>query len=278
MDNGPFMSFNQRFYTSLPLHSHSHSINMNKIILITGATSGFGKAMAEKFAEAGWNCIITGRRADRLEILAAELQKKFNTQTLSLVFDVQDRNAVFVSLGSLPVEWQNIDVLVNNAGLALGRDSFENANLDDWDTMLDTNVKGMMYVTKAVLPYMTPRKKGHIINMGSVAGKEVYKDGNGYCASKYAVDALSKSMRIDLLQHRIKVTAIHPGAAETEFAIVRFKRDASKAKQVYDGYTPLYADDIANIALYCANLPEHVCINDLVVTCTAQADAIYFHK
>jgi 3-hydroxy acid dehydrogenase/malonic semialdehyde reductase len=172
----------------------------------------------------------------------------------------------------------NIDVLVNNAGLALGRDSFENANLDDWDTMLDTNVKGMMYVTKAVLPYMTPRKKGHIINMGSVAGKEVYKDGNGYCASKYAVDALSKSMRIDLLQHRIKVTAIHPGAAETEFAIVRFKGDASKAKQVYDGYTPLYAEDIANIAFYCANLPEHVCINDLVVTCTAQADAIYFHK
>lgn len=251
---------------------------MDKIILITGATSGFGKAMAEKFAEAGWNCIITGRRSDRLETLAAELQKKFNIQTHSLVFDVQDRNAVFTSLGNLPAEWQNIDVLVNNAGLALGRDSFENANLDDWDTMLDTNVKGMMYVTKAVLPYMTARKKGHILNMGSVAGKEVYKDGNGYCASKYAVDALSKSMRIDLLQHRIKVTAIHPGAAETEFAIVRFKGDASKAKQVYDGYTPLYAEDIANIALYCANLPEHVCINDLVVTCTAQADAIYFFK
>lgn len=251
---------------------------MDKIILITGATSGFGKAMAEKFAEAGWNCIITGRRADRLETLATELQKKFNIQTLSLVFDVQDRNAVFTSLSNLPAAWQNIDVLVNNAGLALGRDSFENANLDDWDTMLDTNVKGMMYVTKAVLPYMTARKKGHIINMGSVAGKEVYKDGNGYCASKYAVDALSKSMRIDLLPHRIKVTAIHPGAAETEFAIVRFKGDASKAKQVYDGYTPLYAEDIANIAFYCANLPEHVCINDLVVTCTAQADAIYFHK
>lgn len=251
---------------------------MDKIILITGATSGFGKAMAEKFAEAGWNCIITGRRAERLETLATELQKKFNIQTLSLVFDVQDRSAVFTSLSNLPAEWQNIDVLVNNAGLALGRDSFENANLDDWDTMLDTNVKGMMYVTKAVLPYMTARKQGHIINMGSVAGKEVYKDGNGYCASKYAVDALSKSMRIDLLPHRIKVTAIHPGAAETEFAIVRFKGDASKAKQVYDGYTPLHAEDIANIAFYCANLPEHVCINDLVVTCTAQADAIYFHK
>lgn len=251
---------------------------MDKIILITGATSGFGKAMAEKFAADGWNCIITGRRSERLDALAAELQTKFNIQTLSLVFDVQDRNAVHAALSNLPAAWQNIDVLVNNAGLALGRDSFENANLDDWDTMIDTNVKGMMYVTKAVLPYMTARKKGHIINMGSVAGKEVYKDGNGYCASKYAVDALSRSMRIDLLPHRIKVTAIHPGAAETEFAIVRFKGDATKAKQVYDGFTPLYAEDIANIAFYCANLPEHVCINDLVVTCTAQADAIYFQK
>ncbi len=234
--------------------------------------------MAEKFAAGGWNCIITGRRADRLETLSKDLQTRFKIQTLSLVFDVQDRDAVFAALSNLPAEWQNIDVLVNNAGLALGRDSFENANLDDWDTMMDTNVKGMMYVTKAILPYMVSRKKGHIINMGSVAGKEVYKDGNGYCASKYAVDALSKSMRIDLLQHRIKVTAIHPGAAETEFALVRFKGDESKAKKTYEGYTPLYAEDIAGIAFYCANLPEHVCINDLVVTCTAQANAIYFHK
>jgi NADP-dependent 3-hydroxy acid dehydrogenase YdfG len=251
---------------------------MDKIILITGATSGFGKAMAEKFASEGWNCIITGRRSDRLEALAKELQTRYAIQTLPLLFDVQNRDAVFAALSNLPDEWQNIDILVNNAGLALGRDSFENADLDDWDTMMDTNVKGMMYVTKAVLPYMTPRKKGHIINMGSVAGKEVYKDGNGYCASKFAVDALSKSMRIDLLPHQIKVTAIHPGAAETEFAIVRFKGDETKAKQVYDGYTPLHAEDIADIAFYCANLPAHVCINDLVVTCTAQADAIYFHK
>ena len=251
---------------------------MNKIILITGATSGFGKAMAEKFAEGGWNCIITGRREDRLTVLANELRSRFSVKVLPLVFDVQDRKAVFAALENIPAEWQAIDVLVNNAGLALGRDSFENASLDDWDTMIDTNVKGMMYVTKAVLPYMTPGKKGHIINMGSVAGKEVYKDGNGYCASKYAVDALSRSMRIDLLPHRIKVTAIHPGAAETEFALVRFKGDAGKAKQVYDGYTPLYATDIADIVFYCTHLPEHVCINDLVVTCTAQADAIYFHK
>jgi 3-hydroxy acid dehydrogenase/malonic semialdehyde reductase len=251
---------------------------MDKIILITGATSGFGKAIAEKFAAAGWNCIITGRRADRLDALSKELQSAYNIKTLSLVFDVQKRDAVFAAINQLPAEWQAIDVLVNNAGLALGRDSFENANLDDWDTMIDTNVKGMMYVTKAVLPYMTARKKGHIINMGSVAGKEVYKDGNGYCASKFAVGALSKSMRIDLLQYSIKVTAIHPGAAETEFALVRFKGDEGKAKQVYDGFTPLYADDVANVTFYCATLPPNLCINDLTVTCTAQADSIYFHK
>ncbi len=251
---------------------------MDKIILITGATSGFGKAMSEKFAADGWNCIITGRRADRLETLAKELQTQFNIQTLPLVFDVQNREEVFAVLSNLPTEWQNIDILVNNAGLALGRDSFENANLDDWDTMIDTNVKGMMYVTKAILPLMIPRKKGHIINLGSVAGKDVYKDGNGYCASKFAVDALSRSMRIDLLQYRIKVTAIHPGAADTEFALVRFKGDAGKAKQVYEGYTPLHAVDVADIAFYCAKLPEHVCINDLIVTCTIQADGIYFHK
>ena len=251
---------------------------MDKIILITGATSGFGKAIAEKFASDGWNCILTGRRSDRLEALCREMNKQFSIQTLPLVFDVQNRKEVFDILSNLPLEWQNIDVLVNNAGLALGRDSFENANLDDWDTMMDTNVKGMMYVTKAVLPFIIPRKKGHIINMGSVAGKEVYKEGNGYCASKFAVDALSKSMRIDLLPHHIKVTTIHPGAAETEFAIVRFKGDATKAKQVYEGFTPLQANDIANIAFYCANLPKHVCINDLVITPTQQADAFYFNR
>lgn len=251
---------------------------MQKIILITGATSGFGKAIAEKFAAAKWNCILTGRRKEKLLAIAEELTSKYGIQTLPLVFDVQNREAVSAAISEIPVQWQEIDVLVNNAGLALGRDSFDNANLDDWDTMIDTNVKGMMYVTRAILPFMTQRKKGHILNMGSVAGKEVYKDGNGYCASKFAVDALSKSMRIDLLPHKIKVTAIHPGAAETEFALVRFKGDAGKAAQVYEGYTPLYANDIADIAFYCANLPENVCINDLVVTCVAQADAIYFQK
>ena len=167
---------------------------------------------------------------------------------------------------------------MNNAGLALGRDSFDQANLDDWDTMMDTNVKGLMYVSKAVLPLMIARKTGHIINIGSTAGKEVYKDGNAYCASKHAVDAISKAMRIDLLPHRIKVTAIHPGAAETEFSIVRFKGDENKAATVYEGYQPLVAKDIADTAFYCANLPEHVCINDLTITCLAQANSFYLHK
>lgn len=251
---------------------------MKNIILITGATSGFGKAITYTFAAAGWNCIITGRRKERLDTIATDLQTKYNIQVLSLVVDVQDRKTVTDTLSNLPEEWQAIDVLVNNAGLALGRDSFENANLDDWDTMMDTNVKGLMYVTKAIIPFMISRKKGHIINIGSTAGKEVYKDGNAYCASKHAVDAISKSMRIDLLPHRIKVTAIHPGAAETEFSIVRFKGDASKADAVYDGYRALQAEDIANITYYTATLPEHVCINDLVVTCTSQANSFYLHK
>lgn len=251
---------------------------MKKIILITGATSGFGKAITDTFAAAGWNCIITGRRKERLDTIASDLQTKYAIQVLSLAFDVQDRKTVTDTLNNLPEEWQAIDVLVNNAGLALGRDSFENANLDDWDTMMDTNVKGLMYVTKAIIPFMISRKKGHVINIGSTAGKEVYKDGNAYCASKHAVDAISKAMRIDLLPHRIKVTAIHPGAAETEFSIVRFKGDASKADAVYDGYQALQPEDIANITYYTATLPEHICINDLVVTCTSQANSFYLHK
>lgn len=251
---------------------------MTKTILITGATSGFGKAIAEKFAAAKWNCIITGRRKEKLLDVASALEKEHDVKVLPLVFDVQDRTAVFESLENIPAEWKNIDVLVNNAGLALGRDSFDVASIDDWETMMQTNVNGLLYVTKAVLPYMTAKQKGHIINMGSVAAKEIYQFGNGYCGSKAAVDALSHSMRIDLLPHKIKVTAIHPGAAETEFAMVRFKGDATKAKQTYAGFTPLTAQDIADTIFYCANLPEHVCINDLTITCTAQADAIYFHK
>ncbi len=251
---------------------------MQKTILVTGATSGFGKAIAEKFASEKWNCIITGRRKEKLEDLANTLKDTYGINVLPLVFDVQDREAVFNNLGKLPTEWQSIDLLVNNAGLALGRDSFESANLNDWETMIDTNVKGVMYVTKAILPYLTERKKGQIINIGSTAGKEVYKDGNAYCASKHAVDALSKAMRMDLLPYQIKVTVIHPGAAETEFSLVRFKGDEQKADLVYDGYKALEARDIADIAYYTATLPAHVCINDLVVTCVAQANSFYLHK
>jgi 3-hydroxy acid dehydrogenase/malonic semialdehyde reductase len=191
---------------------------------------------------------------------------------------VQNRDAVFASVNNLPQEWQTIDVLVNNAGLALGRDLFDDANLDDWETMLDTNVKGLLYVSKAVVPLMAAQKRGHIINMGSVAAKDIYERGNVYCASKAAVDAVSKGMRIDLLRHRIKVTAIHPGAAETEFSLVRFKGNEEAAKQVYKGLQALTAEDVAEIVFYCASLPPHVCINDLVVTPTQQADAFYFNR
>lgn len=250
---------------------------MSKIILITGASSGFGKAIATKFAAGGWNVILTARRKEKLEALAKALETNNGIKTLSLTFDVQDKKAVFDNLQNLPTEWQAINILVNNAGLALGRDSFENANLEDWETMIDTNVKGLLYASRAVLP-MLIKEKGHIINIGSTAGKEVYKDGNVYCASKHAVDAISKAQRIDLLPYQIKVTAIHPGAADTEFSVVRFKGDAEKANAVYNGYTPLKAEDIADTVWYVANTPAHVCINDLVITCTAQANSMYLQK
>jgi len=250
---------------------------MSKIILITGASSGFGKAIAEKFAAGGWNLILTARRKDKLEAVAKAIESKYGVKTLSLIFDVQNKEAVFQQLGNLPTEWQAINLLVNNAGLALGRDSFENANMEDWETMIDTNVKGLLYCSKAVLPFLI-KQQGHIINIGSTAGKEVYKDGNVYCASKHAVDAITKAQRIDLLQYKIKVTAIHPGAVETDFSLVRFKGDAQKAAAVYNGYEPLKAEDIADTAWYVANVPKHVCINDIVMTCVAQANSMYLHK
>jgi len=249
-----------------------------KTVLITGATSGFGKAMAEKFASNNFNVIITGRRADRLQELKKQLTTAYNIQVHTLEFDVQDRAAVFSAVEQLPSAFKKIDILINNAGLALGRDYFEDADIDDWETMVDTNVKGVMYVTKAVIPGMIERKEGHTINMGSIAGKEVYEKGNGYCASKYALDALSQSMRVDLLRHKIKVTGIHPGAAETEFSTVRFKGNADAAEKMYEGYEPLSAGDVADIVYYTTTLPPHVCINDLVLTCVAQANSFYLHR
>lgn len=248
------------------------------IVFITGATSGFGKACAEKFASHGYDVILNGRRKERLEELCSALERKYNMAAFTLPFDVRNEKDVLAAINSLPAEWKNIDILINNAGLAVGRDYFEEADLDDWNTMVDTNVKGFAYVAKAVSQLMTARRQGHIINMGSVAGKEIYERGNMYCATKAAVDALSHAMRIDLLRHNIKVTAIHPGAAETEFALVRFKGDTQTAKSVYNGIKPLTAEDVADVIYYCASLPTHVCINDLVITCTQQADGIYFNR
>lgn len=251
---------------------------MKKIVFITGATSGFGEACAYKFAQNNFDLILNGRREERLQKLKEALEQQYKVSCYLLPFDVQDQQLVFDSVNSLPEQWQQIDVLVNNAGLALGKDIFSEASLDDWNTMIDTNFKGLLYVSKAVIPFMIPRKKGHIINLGSTAAKDIYQGGNAYCASKAAVDAISKAMRIDLLPYNIKVTAIHPGAAETEFSIVRFKGAAETAKKVYEGFHPLSAEDVAGIIFYTASLPPHVCINDLVVTCTQQATNALFNK
>jgi NADP-dependent 3-hydroxy acid dehydrogenase YdfG len=251
---------------------------MASIAFITGATSGFGKATAYKFAAHGYDVIINGRRADRLQQVADDIETKYNVAVLQLPFDVREEAAVFSSIRGLSEDWKKIDVLVNNAGLAAGRDYFDEASLDDWNTMIDTNVKGFLYVARAVAEHMISNGHGHIINMGSIAGKEVYEKGNVYCASKFAVDALNQAMRIDLLRHQIKVTAINPGAAETEFSLVRFKGDEATSKKIYDGIEPLHAEDIADIVFYCASLPAHVCINDLTLTCTRQASNVYFNR
>lgn len=247
-------------------------------VLISGATSGFGEACAHEFARNGYQVIINGRRIQRLEKLQQTLKDAYGTESHIATFDVRDRAAVFSAIDQLPENFRAIDVLINNAGLALGRDPFDQASLDDWDTMLDTNVKGLLYLSKAVIPGMIQAKRGHIINIGSISGKEVYENGNVYCASKHAVDAISKAMRIELLPHRIKVTAIHPGAAETEFSIVRFKGNKEAADKVYTGLVPLTGRDIASIAYFTTTLPEHVCINDLVVTPTQQANSFYFNR
>ncbi|HEV8286345.1 MAG TPA: SDR family NAD(P)-dependent oxidoreductase [Chitinophagaceae bacterium] len=251
---------------------------MPKIVFITGATSGFGKACAEKFASEGYDLILNGRREERLQEIKAQLERRFNVAVCLIPFDVRNREEAITAIQNIPEEWQGIDVLINNAGLAVGRDYFDEANIDDWDRMIDTNVKGLLYVSKAVIPFMIKHNKGHIINLGSIAGNEVYEKGNVYCASKFAVDAISQSMRIDLLRHGIKVTNIEPGAAETEFGIVRFKGDEATAKKVYDGLTPLSANDVADIIYYTTTLPQHVCINEVAITCVQQANTIYFNR
>jgi len=249
-----------------------------KTIFITGATSGFGKAIAEKFAQNNFRLIITGRRKGRLREISNDLKQQFNAEVLTLNFDVRKQKEVNDSIASIPGDWKQIDILVNNAGLASGFDFINEGNPDDWDQMIDTNVKGLLYTSRAILPSTVERKQGHIINIGSTAAKYVYEKGNVYCASKFAVDALTQAMRIDLLKHNIRVTAIHPGAAETEFSLVRFRGDEEKAKTVYKGFQPLTAEDIADSVYYCATVPGHVCINELVITPTAQANPFYINR
>lgn len=249
-----------------------------KIIFITGATSGFGKAIAEKFAAAGFGIIMTGRRQERLEEISTKLKSKYSAECLTLSFDVRDKNEVKKSISSLPENWKAIDVLVNNAGMASGMSLIQDGDEDDWDKMIDTNVKGLLSVSRQIMPGMIARSSGHIINIGSTAGKMVYEKGNVYCATKFAVDAISQAMRIDLLKHNIKVTSINPGAAETEFSLVRFKGDDERAKKIYEGYIPLKPEDVADIVFFCAMLPPHVCINDLTVTPSSQANSVYIHR
>jgi NADP-dependent 3-hydroxy acid dehydrogenase YdfG len=243
------------------------------IALITGSTAGFGKATAEIFARNGYDVIITGRRKERLEAVSAELKKTFKVDVLTLCFDVRKLDEVENALKTLSGKWENIDVLVNNAGLAVGLNTIQEGVVDDWERMIDTNIKGLLYMTRSIAPLMVKNKKGHIINIGSTAAKEVYPGGNVYCATKFAVDALNKGMRIDLLPHNIRVSAIHPGLSETEFSLVRFKGDEEKAKSVYRGFEPLHAQDIAETVWWVASRPAHVNILDVVMTPAAQANS-----
>ena len=251
---------------------------MSKLILITGATAGFGRAIARKFAENGSNLILTGRRQERLDELVRELTGEYNIEVLPLCFDLRKLGEVEAAVASLTGSWRDIDVLVNNAGLAVGLSPVHEGVIDDWERMIDTNVKGLLYMTRMVSPLMVARQKGHIINIGSVAGKEVYPMGNVYCGTKFAVDAITKGTRIDLVSHGIKVTQIAPGAANTEFSTVRFKGDSERAGNVYKGFTPLRAEDIADAVYYVSTLPAHVNVNDMVLMPASQASAAITHK
>ncbi|WP_129717766.1 SDR family NAD(P)-dependent oxidoreductase [Pedobacter sp. SYP-B3415] len=251
---------------------------MPKIALITGATSGIGEACAHQFAKEGYRLILLARREERLEQIAGNLADKYAAHVIYRVADVRNKLQVEAALDSLDAEDRMVDVLVNNAGLSQGLDPIDRGNTDDWENMIDTNVKGLLYVSRIVSAWMAENKRGHIINIGSIAGKEVYPNGNVYCATKHAVDALSKGMRIDLLPHGIRVTVIQPGMVETEFSIVRFKGDEEKAKKVYEGLEPLLADDIADAVWYAASRPAHVNINDLLIMPAAQATATIVNR
>jgi len=248
----------------------------HKTAFITGATSGIGKATAQLFAQNNIRLILCGRRGERLSELKEELSQL--TEVTTLQFDVSNREEVFNAIASLPIEFNKIDILINNAGNAHGLSSIQEGDMDDWDAMIDINVKGLLYVSRAILPQMVKRNDGFVVNIGSIAGKEVYPNGNVYCASKYAVNALNKAMRIDLNQNNIRVSAIHPGAVETEFSNVRFKGDKVKAKNVYKGFKALQPEDIADIIYFVISRPYHVNIEDLIVYPTAQASATILKK
>lgn len=249
-----------------------------KTALITGATAGIGKATAIKFAENGYDLIITGRRKKNLEEFSEQVRQNFNVKVLSLNFDVRNREEVERHLNSIPQEWKKIDILINNAGLAAGLSTIQEGDIEDWEVMIDTNIKGLLYVSRCIMPIMIKNGFGHIINLSSIAGKEAYLKGNIYCATKYAVDALTKTMRIDLLPHKIKVTSINPGAVETEFAIVRYKGDIERANQTYKGFEPLVAEDIADTIYFAASRPAHVNINEIIIMPTAQANTSHILK
>lgn len=253
-------------------------MNMRKIALITGATAGFGKAIAERLAKSDFDLIITGRRKERLDELKVQIESRDKVRVLPLCFDVRIYDDVVKCLGNLPDEWKNVDVLINNAGLAVGLNPIHQGVVDDWERMIDTNVKGLLYVTRTIAPGMVERKSGHIINLGSIAGREVYPNGNVYCATKHAVRALSQAMRIDMIQYGIKVTLVAPGFADTEFSLVRFKGDKDRADRVYDGFVPLAAEDIADAIHYAITAPDHVDIQDVLIMPKAQASATLFHK
>lgn len=248
---------------------------MKKIALITGATSGIGRATALLLAENGYSLILTGRRIELLDNLKKEIEVKYKADVLPLAFDIQDKAQVDSAVNNLHERWRKIDVLINNAGLAAGLSHVQDGLEDDWERMIDTNIKGLLYITRRVAPMMAERKSGHIVNIGSIAGTEVYENGNVYCATKHAVDALSKAMRVDLLKENVKVSQVRPGMVETEFSLVRYHGDEEKAKKVYDGVTPLFAEDIAQTILFVLTRPAHVNINDIVVTPTQQANAYY---
>lgn len=250
----------------------------NKIVFISGATSGIGKACATGFARAGSNLILCARSIGTLNTFAQELRKEFGVKVYDFKLDVRDREAVESSIARLPVEWKNIDILINNAGLAKGMNKFYEDNPDNWDVVIDTNVKGLLYVTRAIVPLMVARNSGHIINMGSIAGHEAYPKGSVYCASKHAVDAITKSLRMDVVDHNIRVSTIDPGMVETNFSVIRFDGDKEKAKNVYKGLDPLTAEDIADTIIFMASRPPHVNIAEVVIYPTAQASATIAHR